>query len=45
MKIFGTMLVAVLALIAFDYHQAGGKHVIAFTDLAKRVGTGVAARL
>jgi|GEM_PF-5916825 len=44
MKIFGTMLIAALALVAFDYHQAGGKHVIAFSDMAKRVGAAFVAQ-
>lgn len=45
MKVFGTILITILALTAFDYQQSGGKYVGAFVEMAKRVGAGVGTRL
>lgn len=44
MKVFGTIFIASLALLAFDYHQSGGKRASSFLDMAKRVSAGVITR-
>ena len=44
MKVLGSVLVALLALAAFDYHRSNGKYVGTFVQMAKQMGAQFGSR-